>query len=337
MHMRGNKSVSILLIALALVFQAPQILEAEPIRVGVTGVGIEFTPFHAGRQKGLFKKYGLDAEVISVSGASLVVQILAGGSIDFAIAGQAAVRAAAQGADMVMIASYINHFPWAIIVKPEIRKVADIKGKKIGISRFGSASEVAVRVTMEHLGVNPDKDIAMIQAGGQTERFAALKAGFVDATVVGPPLSGLGDKLGFNTYFKMADLGISYPHEGIVVSRKYAAAHGETIMNFLKAFLESVHAMKTDKAFALSAIAGHLRLDPVKDRDALEATYREAVLGDYEKNPRASADGVKFVLDSLKKEKNFVFKGSQNPRDYVDTSFMDRLNQSGFVDNLYDK
>jgi len=321
MHMRGNKSVSILLIALALVFQAPQILEAEPIRVGVTGVGIEFTPFHAGRQKGLFKKYGLDAEVISVSGASLVVQILAGGSIDFAIAGQAAVRAAAQGADMVMIASYINHFPWAIIVKPEIRKVADIKGKKIGISRFGSASEVAVRVTMEHLGVNPDKDIAMIQAGGQTE----------------PPLSGLGDKLGFNTYFKMADLGISYPHEGIVVSRKYAAAHGETIMNFLKAFLESVHAMKTDKAFALSAIAGHLRLDPVKDRDALEATYREAVLGDYEKNPRASADGVKFVLDSLKKEKNFVFKGSQNPRDYVDTSFMDRLNQSGFVDNLYDK
>jgi NitT/TauT family transport system substrate-binding protein len=335
MFMRTAKYILTALVLIHTIFNVPRLVGAQPVRVGVTGIGIEFTPFYAGKQRNIFKKYGLDVEVISVGGATQVVQILLGGSVDFAIVGGASIRAAAQGADIVWIASYINHIPWALIVKPHIKNVEDIKGRKLGISRFGTASDVSTRLVMERIGLNPDKDITIVQVGGQTERFAALRSGAVDGTVVGPPLSGIADKLGYNVFFKMADLGVAYPHEGIVVTRQYATSRRETILSFLKGFLETVKTMKADKNFAVSSIASHLKLDPVKDRDSLDASYREVVLRDYDGNPRPNVDGVKFMLDFLSKEKGFVLKGSNNPRDYVDSSFMNQLNESGFVDALY--
>ncbi len=316
---------------------APSALCAEPIRIGITGTSIEFAPFYAAKQGGLFKKYGFDVEIISIQGATLVVQALLGGSIDFAIVGQAFIRAAAQGADVVMISTYVNRFPFTVLVKPAIKKIEDIKGARLAISRFGSASDVALRVTLQHLGINPDKEVVFLQVGGQTDRFAALKSGAVDGTVIAPPLSGMADKLGFNVFFRMAELNIAYPHEGVVVSRNYARTRGDTISRFLKAFLESMQAMKKDRKFAVSVIARNLRLDPVKDRDELEGAYQESVLGMWEKIPYPNADGVKFILDLLKKEKNFRFKGSTDAKDYVDSKFMDQLNESGFIKALYPK
>ncbi len=315
---------------------APASLRAEKIRIGVTGSSIAFTPFYAGKQAGFFKKYGLDVEIVSITGPIVVVQALLGGSIDIAIVGQALVRAAAQGADIVMVASYMNRFPYSFIVKPAIKRVEDLKGGKLAVSNYASADELAQRISLERLGLNPDKDVTFLQVGGQTARLAALKAGSVDGTVFATPLIGVAKKQGFKELFKMSQLKIYYPHEGIAVSRAYIPAHRETISRFLKAFVESVHAMKSNKEFALSAIAGHLKLDPVKNRDALESGYEDDVLGLYEKNPRPSLDAIKFILDLLGKDGKTKIKSS-NPKDYVDTSFIDELNQAGFIDALYGK
>jgi NitT/TauT family transport system substrate-binding protein len=325
------------LVSMTFIFSLPQLAAAESVRIGVTGAGVEFTPFYAGKAGGFFKKHGLDVEIIRIQAASLVVQALLGGSIDFAVVGQAYIRAAAQGADVVMVATHVNKFPYTVLVKPSIKRPEDIKGARLAISRFGSASEVAFRVLLEQLGMNPDTDVSFLQVGGQTDRFMALKSGAVDGTVIAPPLSGIADKLGFNVYFRMTDLKIDYPHEGVVVSREYARTHRDTVTRFLKAFVESMHAMKKDRTFAVSMMAKDMRLDPVANKDKLEGAYKEAVLGMYEGNPRPNTGGVKFILDLMKKEKNFQFKAPTDPKYYVDESFMSDLDKSGFVKALYGK
>lgn len=307
---------------------------AESIRIGVSGSSIAFTPFYAAKQGGYFKKYNLDVEIVSITGATIVVQALLGGNIDFAIVGQALVRAAAQGADLTMIASYMNRFPYTFMVKPTVKRVEDLKGGKLAVSSFGAADELAQRISLEKLGLNPEKDVTFLQVGGQTARLTALKAGSVDGTVFATPLTGVARNMGFRELFKMSQLNIFYPHEGIVVSKSYIPGHRDTITRFLKAFIEAVHAMKTKKEFAMSSMAAHLRLDPVKDRDSLETGYEDEVLGHYEKNPRPSPEAIKFILDLMAKDGKTKIKSS-DPRDYIDTSFIDELTKSGFIDALY--
>jgi NitT/TauT family transport system substrate-binding protein len=331
-----RKKLVMMMIFAALLAGPTAAVNAENIRIGVSGSSIAFTPFYVAKQSGYFKKYGLDVEIVSIGGATIVVQALLGGSIDFAIVGQALVRAAAQGADLVMIANYMNRFPYTFMVKPSIRRVEDLKGGKLAVSSFGAADELAQRISLEKLGLNPEKDVTFLQVGGQTARLTALKAGSIDGTVFATPLTGVARKLGFRELFKMSQLGIFYPHEGIVVSRAYIPGHRDTITRFLKAFIESVHAMKTRKEFAITSIAAHLRLDPVKDRDALEGGYEDEVIGLYEKNPRPSADAIKFILDVMTKDGKVKVK-SADPKDYIDTSFVDELVKSGFIDALYAK
>lgn len=326
-----------MLAAAALFLSLPRFAEAESVRIGVTGAGVEFTPFYAGKHAGFFKKYGLETEIIRIQAAGLVVQALLGGSIDFAVVGQAYIRAAAQGADVVMVATHVNRFPYTVLVKPSIKRPEDIKGAKLAISRFGSASEVAFRVLLDHLGMNADTDVSFLQVGGQTDRFMALKTGAADGTVIAPPLSGIADKLGFNVYYRMKDLKIDYPHEGVVVSREYARTRRETVNRFLKGFIESMAAMKKDRAFAVSMMAKDMRLDPASHKDELEGAYKEAVVGMYEANPRPNVEGVKFILDLMKKEKNFQFKAPTDPKYYVDESFMSEIDKSDFVKTLYAK
>lgn len=330
------KYLLMMLMIAALLAQRPPLLHAEAIKIGVTGSSIAFTPFYAAKQGGFFKKHGLDVEIVSITGATIVVQALLGGDIDFAIVGQALVRAAAQGADLVMVASYMNRFPYTFMVKPTIKRVEDLKGGKLAVSSFGSADELAQKISLERLGLDPGKDVTFLQVGGQTARLSALKAGSIDGTVFATPLTGVAKKLGFRELFKMSQLGLFYPHEGIVVSRAYIPTHRDTITRFLKAFIESVHAMKTRKDFAMSTMAAHLRLNPVKDREALEEGYEDEVLGHYERNPRPSADAIKFILDIMTKDGKVKIK-SNDPRNYIDTSFIDELNKAGFVNTLYSK
>jgi len=331
-----RKYILMIMIFAAFLADRPAALHAEAIRIGVSGSSIAFTPFYAAKQGGFFKKHGLEVEIVSITGATIVVQALLGGSIDFAIVGQALVRAAAQGADLVMVASYMNRFPYTFMVKPTIKDVKELKGGKLAVSSFGAADELAQKITLERLGLNPEKDVTFLQVGGQTARLTALKAGSVDGTVFATPLSGVAKRMGFRELFKMQQLGIFYPHEGIVVSRGYIPSHRDTISRFLKAFIEAVHAMKTRKDFAISAMAAHLRLNPVKDREALEEGYEDEVLGHYERNPRPSAEAIKFVLDVMTKDGKVKLK-SADPKDYIDTSFVDELTKAGFIDALYAK
>jgi len=188
-------------------------------------------------------------------------------------------------------------------------------------------------VALQKLGLNPDKDVTILQVGGQTERFAALKGGTVDGTVVIPPLSGAAQRLGYNALINMTELGIPYPQEGVVVSRQMIGSRRETIIRFLKAYIEGVKELKTDKEFAISVMAKHLRLDRKKDREALEDSFKEVVIEQMLKIPSINLEAIKVGLDLLGKDK--PARASSNPRDYVDGTLMQELVKSGFTEQLY--
>ena len=306
---------------------------AEPLRVGIPGLSAEFAPVWAANDRGLLKKYGFESEIIAMQGGTQLAQAVIGASIPIAVMGGAYLTAAVRGADLVMIATHMDKFPYSLIVKPNIKKVEDLKGTKLAISRFGSSSDAGLRVALQKLGLNPDKDVTILQVGGQTERFAALKGGTVDGTVVIPPLSGAAQRLGYNALINMTELGIPYPQEGVVVSRQMIGSRRETIIRFLKAYIEGVKELKTDKEFAIAVMAKHLRLDRKKDREALEDSFKEVVIEQMLKIPSINLEAIEVGLDLLGKDK--PARASSNPRDYVDGTLMQELVKSGFTEQLY--
>lgn len=306
---------------------------AEPLRVGIPGLSAEFTPVWAAHDRGLLKKYGFETEIIAMQGGTQLAQAIIGGSIPIAVMGGAYLTAAARGADLVMIATHMDKFPYSLIVKPNFKRVEDLRGSKLAISRFGSSSDAGLRVALQKLGLNPDKDVTILQVGGQTERFAALKAGSVDGTVVIPPLSGAAQRLGYNSLINMTKLGIPYPQEGVVVSRQMIASRREMVSRFLKAYIEGVKELKTDKEFAIGVMAKHLRMDRKKDREALEDSFQEVVLDQMLKIPSINLEAIRVGLELLGKDK--PAGASNNPRDYVDGSLMQELVKSGFTEQLY--
>ena len=314
-------------------FLAKEIALAEAIRVGIPGLSAEFVPVWAAKDKGLLKKYGLDVEIIAMQGGTQLVQAMIGNSIDFSVMGGAYLTGAMKGADLVMVATHMDKFPYSLIVKPSIKRAEELKGTKLAISRFGSSSDAGLRVSLQRSGINPDKDVTILQVGGQTERYAALRAGVVDGTVVIPPLSGAAQRAGFNTIFNMTKLGIPYPQEGVVASRQYIAKRRDTLLRFLKGFVEGVRDLKADKEFAIAVMAKHLRMDPKKDREALEDSFQEVVIEQMLKIPNPNLEAVKMGIELLGKER--PAKMSADPKDYVDTTLMLELEKSGFLQSVY--
>jgi NitT/TauT family transport system substrate-binding protein len=314
-------------------FLAKEIALAEAIRVGIPGLSAEFVPVWAAKDKGLLKKYGLDVEIIAMQGGTQLVQAMIVNSIDYSVMGGAYLTGAMKGADLVMVATHMDKFPYSLIVKPSIKRAEDLKGTKLAISRFGSSSDAGLRVSLQRSGINPDKDVTILQVGGQTERYAALRAGVVDGTVVIPPLSGAAQRAGFNTIFNMTKLGIPYPQEGVVASRQYIAKRRDTLLRFLKGFVEGVRDLKADKEFAIAVMAKHLRMDPKKDREALEDSFQEVVIEQMLKIPNPNLEAVKMGIELLGKER--PAKMSADPKDYVDTTLMLELEKSGFLQSVY--
>jgi NitT/TauT family transport system substrate-binding protein len=306
---------------------------AEPLRVGIPGLSAEFAPVWAAQDRGILKKYGFETEIIAMQGGTQLAQAIIGGSIPIAVMGGAYLTAAARGADLVMIATHMDKFPYSLIVKPNFKRLEDLRGSKLAISRFGSSSDAGLRVALQKLGLNPDKDVTILQVGGQTERFAALRAGSVDGTVVIPPLSSAAQRLGYNSLINMTKLGIPYPQEGVVVSRQTIASRREMVSRFLRAYIEGVKELKTDKEFAIAVMAKHLRMDRKKDREALEDSFQEVVLDQMLKVPGINLEAIKVGLDLLGKDR--PASASNNPRDYVDGSLMQEVVKSGFTEQLY--
>lgn len=305
------------------------------VRIGIEAVAGTNSHYYVTKQLGLFQKQGLNLELISFPGGSVGVQSLLAGDLQFATAdGNLGLTANLRGANLYFIAGMINTFPFSILSKPEIRKPQDLRGKKIVISRYGSSSDTAVRAAVEKYELRPDKDVIILQGGGQSERFAALKAGAVDAAIVSPPLNLTGRRLGFNEVIDLSESGVPYAHQQIVAQKDFIDRNPDLVLRTLRALTEGLAQWKdlAKKTVVMGHVAKYLKLDSEKDKDQIEETYRYYGKT-FPTKPYATLEGVELTLQILKK--NRPEAKDMQAKDYVNNRFVAELEKEGFLARVF--
>jgi NitT/TauT family transport system substrate-binding protein len=321
------------IVFLSLVFILPFEVEAQ-----VTKLNIAYTatsPYQAvliiAKDAGFFRKNNLDVSLIFTAGGSLGIQSMLGGDVALTMAdGSAAVSAALAGVDVAVIASFLDTFPYSLVSLPEIKKVNQLIGGKIAVSRFGSATDLGVRMALAKVGLNPEKDVTLLQIGAQTARFAALQSKSVQATIITPPFTLTTRKMGFNTLIDMAQLNIPYQLTGLLASRSYARTHHDLVLAVMRSLVEGIHFYKTEKEASIKIMGKYLN---TTDREALEETYREVALKTVPEKPYPTLAGIQTILDELAKKE--AKARTARPEAFVDSSFVKKLDEEGFIDRLY--
>ncbi|HEY2990272.1 MAG TPA: ABC transporter substrate-binding protein [Candidatus Binatia bacterium] len=308
---------------------------ATTVRLGVAGIsGTNAHPF-VDRQLGLYQKHNIDMELIAFQGGSQLIQAMLAGDLPLALSeGVTALATNIKGGNLYFIAGLVNTFPFTIISKAEIRTPADLRGKKIAISRFGSSSDVAVRHAVERYDLKPDKDVIILQVGGQAERFAALRAGVVDAAIVSPPFNLVGRRLGFNDLIDMSEQGVAYAHQQIVARKDFLDRQPDVVLRFLRGTIEGIGYWKdpSKRDAVTQNVAKFLKLDPQKDKDQLDETFR--YYGKvFPTKPYPTLEGLELSANILKKARPDA-KDLQ-AKDFVVNRFVGELEKEGFLAKVF--
>src|ERR1044071_584973 len=254
-----NSVLLVLVVALiSPVFASAQLTS---VKVGHSAFADE-SVLYLGRDIGIFKKHGIHIELIYIPGGSVAMQALLGKSLDLTLAGGTqVVYAQLKGADLRFTGGLNNRLPYVLMARQGITSAEQLKGKKVGISRFGSNTDFVVKLAATQLGLNPKRDIQVIQVGGQETRVVALKTGAIDATVLAPELVLVGRKFGFHPIFDFVAKGMEYQHTGVAARTDYLKSQSDTMRRFMRAYLESIHYYLAHREEAVKKVMQLLKLD----------------------------------------------------------------------------
>jgi NitT/TauT family transport system substrate-binding protein len=287
-------------------------------------------PVWVAQEAGLFKKYNLEALLVSVQGAARGAQALLSGDADVAaLGGEVVVLSALKGGNMKIFAGMVDVFPSTIFAAKNITRPEQLKGKKIAVSTFGSSSDFSVRYALRNLGINPDKDVTILQIGSQPNRFAALTSGAVEATIINPPLTLEAKRLGYQPLVDLAASGVKYPQAELVSLPGYMKSREDVMRRFVRAYTESLYLIHAQKTASQRALEKFMKLhDPQVIDDTIES-YRDY----FPKKPYPSVEAIKFVIDYLSEKQPEIKKLS--PDQLIEPRFVRELDESGFIDQLY--
>jgi len=222
-------------------------------------------------EQGIFKKHGLDSNLIYMRSGTTAAQALLAGEIQFAHISPAPMMAAwIQGADVALIGTTVHQMVFTVITDGSIAKGADLRGKKIGVTRIGSASDLALRAALEHFGLNP-RDVTMISMGGIPDILAGMRAGAVQGGVLSPPTSTLARELGYRPLLHIPDLGREFAFSSIAAKRSFIQSQPEVAKAFMAALSDGAKIYKEDSRAALRVLRKYIGGE---DR-ILEGGYRE--------------------------------------------------------------
>jgi NitT/TauT family transport system substrate-binding protein len=299
---------------------------AQRLRVGYPSPSASFFPLFATKEAGLFEKYGLDTEMIYVQGVQLV-QVHVAGQLDVAtISSVVYLQAAVEGADLVQIASSIDGQLMKVMVHPSITKPQDLKGKTLAVTRFGSLTDLLIRPALKNWGLEPQKDVKLIQIGRMPDIATAISQRTVDGGVISFPTSVQAEKLNIKTLLDFAESDFALPATTVVISRRYGKSHRDEVLRFLKAYIEGTQRLFADRELGIRALR---RYGGISDRDLLASTYDLFTSRYIKKTPNVNLKGIENSL-SLIAESNPKAKGHK-PEEFMDTSFMAELEKTGFL------
>jgi NitT/TauT family transport system substrate-binding protein len=275
-------------------------------------------------EQNLFPKYGLDVELIYIPTALQVTRVVLTGDSQIAFSGGApVVNAVLGGADLVFIGGVANVPAFYMMALPEIKSVADLKGKTVGVTRFGSSTDFALRYLVQKNGFNPDKDLNILQLGGMPELAAALSKRLIVAAPLSAPTHIRARAAGAQPLLDMAKAGVYFPHTAVITRRAYLKTNRDTALNFFRGYSEGLQRFVQDKTAAKKIIQKYTR-DTAED--ILDATYQYAV--DYVvRPPYPNRDGV---VETLKLSQNPEAKKA-NPDTFLDATIVKTLEDQGFL------
>ena len=313
-------------------FAAPARGQSLPkVRAAYTSIGIQFDPVYIMKELDLPRKHGLDVEVLFVPVSSRALQAALAGEIQFLTSGGVAnINANATGADFVGLTATLNTFAFKILGSPDIKKPENLKGKKVAISRLGGASDFSIRYALTHWGLVPDKDVALLQVGGEPESVLALQNRAVDAAILSEPFSTVATRAGSVLVADLSQLGVPYTMHGFGVRKSFIRANRDVVVRFMKAYLEGIYVFKTNKDLALNVLKKYTRLD---DLSLVQASYEEMSQRLIRRVPYPDREGIQTIIDQLAKTRPQM--KSLNPSDFIDPSILKEIEDSGFIKKLY--
>ena len=320
----------IVIFVVFLLFPTAAILEGQElkkIKIGYPAISYNQIHIWVAKDAGIFKKYGLDAELIFFRGGQLATQALVAGDPPIVNIGTL-VQPGLQGHDVVLIASSENTYYYSVVTKPAVAKVEQLKDKRLGVSGFGSASHNAALILLRRFNLEPNRDVAVVVAGATTERLAGMESGRIDATVLTPSEIPRARKLGFVDIYDMSEMGIEVQGNGFATSRSFIKSNRETIKAALKGYVEALHYIHHNKEETKRVSAKYMRSN---DPDVLEATYTWFIRN-VAKKPYPTLKGIQFLIDEiggkLPQAKN------ARPEQFVDFSLLQELEKEGFFSEM---
>jgi ABC-type nitrate/sulfonate/bicarbonate transport system substrate-binding protein len=298
----------------------------EPLRAGTIFSATQ-APLWAAREGRYFEKYGIkNLEVIQFSGGQPVTRALLGGDIQISTTGGAAVvNARLKGADTVIIARTVGVFPYTLYVSKEVRDAADLKGKRLAVSTVGGSGYVAAQYALRKLGLDPDKDVAMLQVGDFATRLASLASGTVQGTLLLPPFTLRAKEMGLRPLYDLVGSGISYPINQITARQAFIKSQRDIVKNFMRGFVAGLARFRTDRDFGMKVLAKNLR---ESDGKILSETY-DFWLKVFPRVPNPGPEDATVFLELMQ------IKEQREWREFVDTSVMDELEREGFIASVY--
>ncbi|HYA30621.1 MAG TPA: ABC transporter substrate-binding protein [Acidobacteriota bacterium] len=303
----------------------------EKLTVSYSSVDAPSANWYIAQEKGFYKKYGLDVESIFIPASSTNVAVLVAGQLKFGNGTGGTIAAAAvSGAPLVAVACFMNTLPYELIVQDSIKTPQQLKGKTLGISRVGSSSDVAARIFLKNFGLEPDKDVAILQVGGSSERSAAFRAGKISGFAAPPGVLYLTKGLAQRVLANTSDFQKNYPFPYIcgTTTKSYLANNRPIVKRLVMALTEGVHFFKTNKEESKKILAKYTRQN---NEAYLEAAYEiNAKLMD--RVPYVTHEGMDMQLkDALSRKPGSNVKVD----DIVDDSVVAELEKEGFIDKLY--
>ena len=301
-----------------------------PIRVGYPSPSASFYPLFATKEAGLLEKYGFETEMVYVQGVQLI-QVHVSGQLDLStVSSVVYLQASVEGADLVQVAGSIDNQLMKLMVQPTIAGPADLKGKTLAVTRFGSLTDLLVRPALKNWGLEPQKDVKLIQIGRMPDIATAISQKIVDGGVISFPTSVQADKMGIKTLLDFAESGFDIPATTVVVSRKYGKANRDVVLRFLKAYIEGTRRLFADRELGIRALR---KYGGISDRELLANTYDLLTSRYIKKIPKVNTKGIENSL-SLIAENNVKAKG-RKADEFMDLSFMDELEKTGFIKSIW--
>lgn len=316
--------LSLLLLALLL----PETALAQTLKIPYVSISGFQAPLYIGERAGLFKKNQLEAQLIYMPGGSLIVQTLLSNEVGVAsLAPPSAVGAWVKGAELSLVAGGIERALNVLMVNPKIKRIEDLKGKRVAISRFGSLSDVSLRDALAFHKLRANQDVLVAQLGGLGERMVALTSGVVDGAILNVDQVFQAEKMGFQILIDLRKLPLTYSTQGVVVSNNFLRAQRSTVKRFLRVYIEGIKIFKTDKEYSMETLGRYIK---TSDREILSKTY-DVYRDAWESVPLVRREGIQQALDSIPEAKGVKL----NLDNLIDNSLIHELEKEGFLAELY--